>query len=83
MYLNMTPMMDMSATGNAAHSVASVLLCCNATGTDLLDPLIVYRNVLPDAEGEGSSDFDGLASSNIEQWLVGLDARASKPTLLL
>ncbi|KAF9400821.1 hypothetical protein BGX21_003417 [Mortierella sp. AD011] len=83
MYLNMTPMVDMSATDNAAHSVASVLLCCNAAGTDLLDPLVVYRNVLSDTKGEGSSEVDGLASSDIEQWLVDFDARASEPTLLL
>ncbi|KAF9348943.1 hypothetical protein BGX26_012701 [Mortierella sp. AD094] len=69
--------------GDMAQSFASVLLCCNAAGTVLLDPVIGYRQVLSYTEGESSSEFDGLTSSNIEQWLMGLDARASERTLLL
>ncbi|KAF9996399.1 hypothetical protein BGZ80_008249 [Entomortierella chlamydospora] len=69
--------------GNATRPFASVLLSCNAAGTVLLDPIVGYSQVRPDTVGESPREFGGLTSSSIEQWLMDLDERVSKPTLLL
>ncbi|KAF9400823.1 hypothetical protein BGX21_003419 [Mortierella sp. AD011] len=69
--------------GDAARPFASVLLSCNAAGTDHLDPIVGYIQAWPDTVRESPREFSGITSSSIKQWLMDLDEKVSKPTLLL
>ncbi|KAF9171053.1 hypothetical protein BGX21_003420 [Mortierella sp. AD011] len=51
--------------------------------TMVMQPELSSRQIMPDTEGESSSEFDGLANSDIERWLMDLDGRTSKSICLL